>query len=371
MEDDQVIQKIIIQNFKSLKNIKLNVSGLNILTGLNGMGKSSLIQVLLLLRQSHIQGLLSEGLSLNGSLVEIGTAQDAFCESGKRTDIRFAIDFDHNIIAHWEFDYNPIPPEGMPDDFLPSTKVSDYSSDQALFTHKFKYLSSARITPNPYFKLSDYAAIQANYIGNGGQNAIAHLYADKLAYEDAFPGERDALPLTNRVEHWLDEISPGTKLKPAINTEMRLASIMYSFTQGDGETRPFCSVNVGFGITHVLPVIVALVSAEPGDLIIIENPETNLHPRGQSKLAELMAQATLNGAQLFVETHSDHIINGIRIAVKETELSPDNVAISYFQRNRDEHTTEIQNIRIDKKGKILDWPDGFLDEWNDSLFKLI
>ncbi|MDM8550938.1 DUF3696 domain-containing protein [Desulfobacterales bacterium HSG2] len=369
-----MIQKIMIQNFKSLKNIKLKVSDLNILTGLNGMGKSSLIQVLLLLRQSHIQGLLSEGLSLNGSLVEIGTAQDAFCESGKRDDIQFAIEFDHDIIAHWRFDYNPIPPEGMPDDFLTLTKargISDYPSDQALFAHKFKYLSSARITPNPYFKLSDYAAIRANYIGNDGQNAITYLYADKLAYEDAFPEERDDLPLIDQVERWLDEISPGTKLKPGINPEMRLANIMYSFTQDSGETRPFCSVNVGFGITHVLPVIVALVSAEPGELIIIENPETNLHPRGQSKLAELMAQAALKGVQLFVETHSDHIINGIRIAVRETELSPDHVAISYFQRSRDEHTTEIQNIRIDKKGKILDWPDGFLDEWNNSLFKLI
>ena len=88
-------------------------------------------------------------------------------------------------------------------------------------------------------------------------------------------------------------------------------------------------------------------------------------------MAELMALTALKGVQLFVETHSDHVINGIRIAIKETDLSPDNVAISYFQRSRDEHTTEIQNIRIDKKGKILDWPDGFLDEWNNSLFKLI
>lgn len=369
-----MIRKIIIQNFKSLKNIKLKASDLNILTGLNGMGKSSLIQTLLLLRQSHIQGLLSEGLSINGNLVEIGTAQDAFCESGKRNDIQFAIDFDHNIIAHWRFDYNPIPPQEMHSAFLPlieSRGISENLFEQALFAPEFNYLSASRITPALYFKLSDYAAIRANFIGNDGRDAITHLCTDKLVCEDAFPEERENLPLTDRAEHWLNKISPGTKLKPSINPEMRLANIMYSFSQGSGETRPFCSTNVGFGITHVLPVIVALLSAEPGELIIIENPETNLHPRGQSKLAELMARTALKGVQLFVETHSDHVINGIRIAVKETDLSPDNVAISYFQRNRDEHTTEIQNIRIDKKGKISDWPDGFLDEWNNSLFKLI
>ncbi len=371
-----MIRKILILNFKSLKNIRLKVADLNILTGLNGMGKSSLIQTLLLLRQSYTQGLLSEGLPLNGSLVEIGTARDAFCESGKGDDIRFAIEFDHNIIAHWRFDYNPIPPTGRYDDFLTLIEEHGISKDlfdQALFTYKFNYLSTSRITPAPYFKLSDYAAIRANFIGNDGRDAIAYLYMNKLIYEeDAFPEEDgENSPLTDIVEHWLNEISPGTKLKPGINSEMRLANIMYPFSQGNGETRAFCSTNVGFGITHVLPVIVALVSAKPGELIIMENPETNLHPRGQTKLAELMAQVALKGAQLFVETHSDHIINGIRIAVRETELSPDNVAISYFQRSRDEHTTDIQNIRIDEKGKIMDWPDGFLDEWNNSLFKLI
>ncbi|MDM8522449.1 DUF3696 domain-containing protein [Desulfococcaceae bacterium HSG8] len=374
-----MIRNIIIQNFKSLKNVQLDVSDLNLFTGLNGMGKSSFIQVLLLLRQSYLQKLLTRGLSLNGSLTEIGTARDAFCETGEKDELLFDIVFDYMSMC-WKFAYST---KEKDETFLPlaeSGETNDKLYNEPLFSaDKFKYLSAARITPKPYYKTSHYEAAQSNPLGNEGQNTIEYLSLnsrndiplENLSHKNAFSEDKEILPLIDQVEAWLSEISPGVKLKPSINLEMRLTNIMYFFKQHSITTRLFRSDNVGFGLTHVLPVIVALVSAKPGELIIIENPETNLHPKGQSKLGELMARTALNGVQLFVETHSDHIINGIRITIKETKLTPDNVAISYFQRNSDEHITEICNIGVDENGKIMDWPDGFLDEWNNSLFKLI
>ncbi len=373
-----MIRKIIIQNFKSLKNIQLDVSNLNLFTGLNGMGKSSVIQVLLLLRQSYVQRLLTQGLSLNGSLIEIGTAQDAFCETGEKDELLFDIVFD-DMNMYWKFDYTKEKETFLP--LVESGEINNLYNEPLFSADKFKYLSAARIIPKPYFKTSHYEASQANPLGNDGQNTIEYLNLNSrndiplknLSHENAFSEDKEPLPLPliDQVEAWLSEISPGAKLSPGINLEMGLTNIKYFFKQDNITTRLFRSDNVGFGLTHVLPVIVALVSANAGELIIIENPETNLHPKGQSKLGELMARSALNGVQLFIETHSDHIINGILIAVKETGLHPENVAISYFQRSMDEHVTEIRKIRIDKKGKILDWPDGFLDEWNNSLFKLI
>lgn len=78
----------------------------------------------------------------------------------------------------------------------------------------------------------------------------------------------------------------------------------------------FTAQNVGFGISYVLPIVLALVKAKKGELIILENPEAHLHPRGQRKMGELIARAAQGGVQVIVETHSDHILNGIRFVCK-------------------------------------------------------
>src|SRR5260370_36481781 len=85
--------------------------------------------------------------------------------------------------------------------------------------------------------------------------------------------------------------------------------------------------SVGFGITYALPIVVAVLSAHPGSLVIIENPEAHLHPRGQVKMGELLCQASAAGIQILIETHSDHVLNGIRLAVQARKNAPANVAL--------------------------------------------
>ena len=109
--------------------------------------------------------------------------------------------------------------------------------------------------------------------------------------------------------------------------------------------------------------------SKPGDLIIIENPESHLHPSGQSLIGKLIALASENGVQIAIETHSDHIINGIRAAVKNKDLASDNVIIYFLSRdlNSVEHCTNVEKIEINQNGKIDHWPEGFFDEWDKSL----
>ena len=90
----------------------------------------------------------------------------------------------------------------------------------------------------------------------------------------------------------------------------------FSFDRpGDVPSRSYRATNVGFGLSYTLPVIVALL-APAGALCLIENPESHLHPKGQTKLAELAVRASRAGVQVFVETHSDHFMDGVRIAVR-------------------------------------------------------
>lgn len=99
-----------------------------------------------------------------------------------------------------------------------------------------------------------------------------------------------------------------------------LVLLGYEFTQqGLGFTNEYTPQNVGFGISYSLHVITAILKAKDGDLIIIENPESHVHPRGQAELGKLIALAAINNIQIIIETHSDHIINGIRVAVKENK----------------------------------------------------
>ncbi|MDE2816578.1 MAG: DUF3696 domain-containing protein [Chloroflexota bacterium] len=117
-----------------------------------------------------------------------------------------------------------------------------------------------------------------------------------------------------------------------------------------------------------MPVILALL-AQPNTLCMIENPEAHLHPRGQTKLAELAALAASVGVQVFVETHSDHFIDGVRIAVRDGIITPEDTAFHYFER--DGSHTVVSSPQVDQDGRLSRWPAGFFDQHEENLARLI
>jgi predicted ATPase len=131
--------------------------------------------------------------------------------------------------------------------------------------------------------------------------------------------------------------------------------------------------NVGFGVSYTLPIVLAILAARPGDLLLLEAPEAHLHPRGQVKIGELMALAAEAGVQIIVETHSDHVLNGVRIAVHQRVIQPDNTAFFYFQwdTKRADGATSVRRLTVDSKGRMEDWPPGFFDETDRSLEVLL
>ena len=146
--------------------------------------------------------------------------------------------------------------------------------------------------------------------------------------------------------------------------------------------RQFKPQNVGLGISYVLPVLVTILTAMPGAIIIIENPEAHIHPHGQAKLGELIARAAAYGVQVFVETHSDHVINGVRVAVRDGILKPEDVNIAFFERKEQlkenpvddsdmEIFSEVRNIQVDANGSLSEYPEDFMDEWNNQLMELM
>lgn len=179
--------------------------------------------------------------------------------------------------------------------------------------------------------------------------------------------------LLHQTAAWLGEISPDVRFDIQEIPGTDKVILNYQFANQESLSKKFRPKNVGFGISYALPVIVSLLNFKKDKIVIIENPEAHIHPRGQAEMGRLIALAAAAGMQLFVETHSDHIVNGIRVAVKENLINAENVNISYFSRQTTEieQFCRIQNIRVDRTGELSDYPIDFMDEWNNQLLKLI
>lgn len=369
-----MIESIALANFKAFDDIELPLGNLTLLSGLNGTGKSSVLQALALLRQSFESGILQQGeIALNGSLVEIGTGRDVLFQDFDRRQMSLAlgIKVDHGVqYLEWTTDVDV-----RADVLVAHERPQDLLTETAsLFKHGFQFLRADRITPSVTFPRSQHAVGHEHFLGARGEYTAHFLlrFRDLVVDEHRRHGaEVKAAGLLAHVNAWMQEFSPGVRLEPdelAMTDYVRLA---YAYKgEGVSYSEPMRPTNVGFGLTHVLPVLTACLAAPIGAMIIIENPEAQLHPRGQAALGRLMALTAASGVQVIVETHSDHVLNGVRLAVKGKDLAPTDVKIHFFKRERG-HATDYESPAIDITGRLSFWPNGFFDQWERSLDELL
>lgn len=367
-----MLNKISIRNFKSLRNLNLELSELNILTGLNGSGKSSFIQALLLLRQSYNIAITEkQGLVINGSTINLGKGKDVFYQYAAN-DEKIEFEIINNLNTYlWQFKYkNDL-------NILEALQIPNNYSDINLFNKNFQYLNTEHISPKTLHEKNEVQIEQWNNIGNKGEYAIHYLskygLERKIENKNLIHPKGKSNNLIHQIDAWLNEISPGVKLSVTEIKDIDYIKLGIQFEDKQGYSNEYQPINVGYGITYVLPVVLSILKSKPGEILILENPESHLHPKGQSKIGSLIAYAAQSGVQIILETHSDHIINGIRVAVKNQKIDKGNVKIFFFERFVDENDVQTitHNILIDKNGELNDYPKGFLDEWDEQLSKLI
>jgi len=364
-----MITKIKVRNFKALQNIDLDLSNINIFTGLNGMGKSTLIQVLLLLRQS--KDFVQKEIKLGGDYVELGEYQDVFCEVPTEDDtVQFKLTMSDSSVLNFESKYSE---SKKAESVLDATAFLCENKNIPLFGEDtFIYLSANRIAPADSYS-SNLTSVNKKNLGNRGEYA-PHYY--HLNYNNdipipqlAFDLEDEVISLEYQLNRWLDVISPSVQVHTEIKENMVL--LRYSYKTKLLNTSKYKPKNAGFGLTYVFSVLVAILSAKPGDILIIENPESHIHPKGQTQLARLLSLAAANGVQVFIETHSDHIIYGTRIAVKDKVITKENAKIYYFDRDSVEHFSKVQEIVIDEYGRMERSVRKYFDEYESHLNQLM
>lgn len=361
-----MIKKVRIKNFKCFSEIEFGLGNINLLAGSNGCGKSSFIHTLLLLRQSWEQGDSLEQLHMYGKYINIGYAKEILYENAKEDEISISL---------WN-------EEGKHIDVTPKYEAEMYSLRSFLrgdcnldafnlFASRFEYISAERIVPQNTFSVirSDTS------LGIHGENTLSFLeemgLKIRVAHELCMEGSEQEY-LLYQINEWLSILFNGFRLKMSALPEADSVSLRYQESGSKMSSTQHRAINVGFGITYVLPILVALLTAEKDELIIIENPEAHLHPAAQRKLSELMLRAASMGAQIILETHSDHILNGLRLGVKNNKIDANLVKLFFFMRENigQRYNVNVYSPILNQEGDIDIWPEGFFDEWDKALMEL-
>lgn len=327
-----MIKNIDLLGFKSFVAESIELGQLTLLTGLNSSGKSSIMQSLLLLEKAAKH----EKLFLEG----------------------------HGNTTEWKNPYS--------DDFSLSATLDNESEvainnseptlSENLNFPELIYISADRFGPETSIPIY----VDSNKLGRRGQNIFKCIeyYEDfelnkKLQHEKS-----EGLTFLFNLRAWLSVISPNVQFKSSIEP-MSDSSF--------GTFNGYRAKNVGFGLSYTLPVITALLlgSLTPNCIVMIENPEAHLHPRGQTEIARLIALCVEAGVQVIIETHSDHLFDGIRIHAKKNENNfHDLVRIYWFELDKN-NNTDVQKARLDKDGRLDEWPTGLFDQFGINAGKLL
>ncbi|MEH1795591.1 DUF3696 domain-containing protein [Nostoc sp.] len=451
-----MLTRIELENFKCFKErTAFPLSKLNLLTGINGRGKSTFLQSLLLMRQSIEHDDSASQVILNGSCVKLGSFTDIKNSSVSRNESvkfiyyyadkyilnpnqknnliihgcanyhfeenfeddmvaqinnitfkdkiivnfsekQFSYQFegvykkinDSNIFTLNRFEFNEVNQGDFPGlkkdrqgtcrllNLLPfygegydfktpkeyEIELDVFSLHTSLYFHKIHYISADRLGPQ-----ESYSKNTLNKFPNVGAKGeytvnLLHKKRDYLINEKLCLGQ-DAKTLYNQTEEWLNKIFNGAKVEIPNSDSSRL-ELLFNTSNSKDRFKP---ANVGFGYHCILPIIVSGLIAQPGEVLIVENPEAHLHPKAQSQLAQFLARVSSCGVQVFIESHSDHILNGLRIAVLDTIITSTDINILYLQQTLEQPVVQIS---VQPDGGIEEWPEGFFDQMDKDFSRL-
>ena len=224
------------------------------------------------------------------------------------------------------------------------------------------YITAEREGPREVYPLQDQHAVTR--VGPRGENAVSVIYRSRDETISAPLVVAGTAPtLRHQVEARLDTFFPGCAVEVQQVRNANAVTLGIRTSEATGFLRP---IHCGFGITQVLPIVVAALSVPKNSLLLIENPEVHLHPAGQALMGQFMADVAHSGIQVVVETHSDHVLNGIRRAVRSGRLPAEEVALHFF-RARSSGEPQALSPTLDSSGNVDAWPEGFFDQFDKDM----
>ncbi|CDZ72571.1 Putative ATP-dependent endonuclease (OLD family protein) [Neorhizobium galegae bv. orientalis] len=357
-----------VEGYKCFDQLRVPLGQLTLFTGLNGAGKSTALQPLLLLAQAArlriwgTSGLAGE-LPLNGELVKLGSAGDVIRVGQGARATRFTIGAGSEVL---------------------SLDVSARAGDRALQVNgilaaadtlgiigrleRLTHLSAVRSGPLDAFPIPDRSTAHIADVGVDGRFASYwyHQLADTdVPLDRCFP-QSSGTSFRRQIDIWLDYLAPGANANVQSVSVASVLALQFRLSEAGEWRRP---ANVGYGLTYAFPILVALLAAQPGDVLVIDSPEAHLHPQAQSRMGRMLATFAAAGVQLLVETHSDHVLNGARLAVRDRIIDAEDLGLLFFAgASSDSHG--VTSPRLDRDGRIDEWPEGFFDQGDKDVSRL-
>ncbi|MGH0275913.1 DUF3696 domain-containing protein [Sinorhizobium meliloti] len=349
-----MINRMIVEGFKRFVSETIELKPLTVLAGRNGAGKTSVIHALLL---AHHASQRSDGVAeLNGPFdLELGWFEDVI-NVNVEGSFTIALENERQDRSTWKFSKG---------DTELYAKVDHPDRSDALFStaraRGFQYLCAERNGPRIVQK-SAALPIDMLEVGSRGQHVAQVL--EKLG--------RDTVPKSRRLsnseseefslvkaqtEKWLSHIVRNIEIDTTTFAGTDVISLRF---RNDGASIWVRPTNMGFGVSYTLPIVVAAMTAPEGGLLIVENPEAHLHPAGQSEMGVFLTRMAAAGLQVIVETHSDHVLNGMRRAIGNDKLLDAEQAIVHFFPD---DLSKSLPLRFTASGGISDWPSGFFDQY--------
>ncbi len=376
-----MLREVYISCFKCFENLTLPLGQLTLLSGVNGGGKSSVIQALVLLAQTFDLREWGRSLMLEGSELALGNVADVLNQRTARRHLTLGAATSAEKVI-WSFkaedrralaiDLEGVTINDQPVELgeavrwlLPATHAEKSEVVGAL--RRLSWITAERTGPRELLPLRD--AEGHARVGHRGELAAGLLYWRESSEVSPAICLPDALPtLFHQVRAQMQTFFPGCDLRVSPIEGASAVTLRLRTDSRSDFQRP---QNVGFGLTQLFPMLVALLSATPGDVLLIENPEVHLHPKAQQNIGSLIAQTAASGVQVIVETHSDHVLNGIRLAVKTGVIPNSNVAIHFFALNGVDGAITCMSPNLDAEGRLDAWPVGFFDQFDFALSTLL
>lgn len=395
------ISQVIVQGFKSLARPEpycIEIRPLTLLAGANSSGKSSAIQPLLLLKQTLEAPFDPGPLLLNGPHVRFSSTRQVFpaglgirsadelgigvqdAAGAEQTSYFKAAGPKQIVLARTTLDDGAWDRPIELNDSLTDVEIRDLVESDfgrvVVFRRRCFFdlgiTTGREIAPVPGYSSSTLEFNIQRIIHLPGLRGNPERSYQTTGVGRFFPGTFETY-IASVIHGWQEEGS-GELQELCSNLERLGLTWKVQSTQLDAtrvelqvgrlprprrQTGDLVNIaDVGVGVSQVLPVVVALLVAEPGQLVYIEQPEIHLHPKAQIALAELLAGAANRGVHVVAETHSALLVLAVQALVAEQKLAPKHVALHWFQRDKN-GVTEINTADLDEQGAYGDWPEDF------------
>lgn len=359
-------KKLLIENFKCFSEpTEIELCQITVCVGMNSVGKSSVIQSMLLLRQVYDEAFKYKDTTIKDFVInlndiyglQLGQARNIM-SSQKQNAIKIEID---KLIFNMELNSDPYSLH-----LNSSYSYEELEKIGGIFSEQFYYLNAERVGPRNYQNIVSSLNTCCGIYGENTYHAISEMGLNKIDEKRLYVDlDKKVNQLSKQIEYWMDYIIPGVELDFKENEELRISQ--FNIRQQIFDTGFLSPNNFGFGISYVLPIIVTGLVAKNGSVMMVENPEAHLHPSGQSRIGYFLAIIAMSGVQVIIETHSEHVVNGIRIAALKNNLSHNDIGLNYFSIDSEKSEHCVESVKLNERMDIINWPDGFFDQEEKDL----